>query len=334
MHCEGWFNPVYKSKSFDLKSIAQLMADCQKLGLDYFAVTSHTALLMDLLEKGIISEKDIDGLSMQWGDAKVMAALAGKIARKEGCGELFAKGIVNAAASFGHEAEEHVVHSKGMEVSSYCLSLLGIALPSAINERGDLLRSLGAVVGHYMMRSEEDKEKIAAFLPAEVVDLLNDLINDLLNPKLNAQVTAYFERINTLTDILGVCRWACNFMPYGIMTPAEFTQLISCVTGEKIDEEQLTEIDQRVTTLIRAFNVREGLRREHDTIPEKFFKEVSPRWGLAVDRDIFESAVTEYYTLRGWDESGFPRKETLMNLGLEYVYEDLQSRTGQPLEHF
>ena len=50
--------------------------------------------------------------------------------------------------------------------------------------------------------------------------------------------------------------------------------------------------------------------------------------GKAVDREEFERMLDEYYDLRGWDKAtGYPRKDKLAELGLDWAAEGLQGKT-------
>ncbi|MBM3299691.1 MAG: aldehyde:ferredoxin oxidoreductase, partial [Deltaproteobacteria bacterium] len=81
--------------------------------------------------------------------------------------------------------------------------------------------------------------------------------------------------------------------------------------------------------LERAFDVRQGLRRDDDTLPDKFFDTPLAKGkykGAVLDRTKFEQMKDEYYELRGWDKrTGVPTKEKLMELGLATVADEVSS---------
>jgi len=83
----------------------------------------------------------------------------------------------------------------------------------------------------------------------------------------------------------------------------------------------LMEIGERIYTIERMFNAREGFTRKDDALPERFFKEPTPIGlpivkGRKIDRERFNMMLDEYYVLHGWDNKGVPTKETLEKLGL------------------
>jgi aldehyde:ferredoxin oxidoreductase len=81
---------------------------------------------------------------------------------------------------------------------------------------------------------------------------------------------------------------------------------------------------ERIINLERAFNIREGLTRKDDNLPERFLKESLPDGvskGQLVDLDLM---LDEYYEARGWDKNrGFPMRQTLERLGLKAVADEL-----------
>jgi len=84
---------------------------------------------------------------------------------------------------------------------------------------------------------------------------------------------------------------------------------------------QLMEIGERIYTIERMFNNREGFSRKDDRLPERYFKEATPI-GLPrikdrkIDKEKFEKMLDEYYTLYGWDKKGIPTEETIQKLGI------------------
>jgi aldehyde:ferredoxin oxidoreductase len=95
-------------------------------------------------------------------------------------------------------------------------------------------------------------------------------------------------------------------------------QLISLSTGLDFDKDRLWQTFQRIRTLIRALNVRRGMRRIDERPPED-------HW--AVRDEVSEQKLLDgYYEFKGWNGDGIPTKETLDNLGLDYVSEDFIKR--------
>jgi aldehyde:ferredoxin oxidoreductase len=80
--------------------------------------------------------------------------------------------------------------------------------------------------------------------------------------------------------------------------------------------EEVLRIGERTNNLVRLFNLREGLTKDDDTLPKRFLTEPlkeGPSRGRVVDLDTM---LKEYYFVRGWDEEGIPKLETLKRLGI------------------
>ena len=92
--------------------------------------------------------------------------------------------------------------------------------------------------------------------------------------------------------------------------------------GYDLSPADLASLGERVWTLTRLFNVREGLDREADRVPEALTEPAAGGGGKAIDPNAFEALLDGYYAARGWDERGRPTEETLDRLGLS----DLEDR--------
>jgi len=94
-------------------------------------------------------------------------------------------------------------------------------------------------------------------------------------------------------------------------------------TGFNHTVESYLKCGERIWNLIRLFNLREGLKPDSDKLPPRLFNESftkGPAKGIVLTKDRFEQSLKEYYSLRGWDEKGLPKKEKLKELDLlEYA---------------
>ena len=107
--------------------------------------------------------------------------------------------------------------------------------------------------------------------------------------------------------------------------PADGVVVVCGVAGVEIDVDGLMKIGERIFTLEKVFNLREGKRRKDDTLPERFFVLKTTDKGISgIDRVKFEEQLDEYYKFRGWDKEGFPTEEKLAELNLSDVAEQLR----------
>ena len=85
-----------------------------------------------------------------------------------------------------------------------------------------------------------------------------------------------------------------------------------------MDEEKLTKAAKRYRTLVRAINIRRGMRRKDEKPPENHWKKRFPE----LEKELLDT----YYRLKGWNNEGVPTKESLHELGLDYVSMDFIRR--------
>ena len=104
-------------------------------GMDTITCGATIAWAIDCFEKGILTEKETDGLELRFGNEQHFDTLIKKIAYKEkGIGELLAKGSAAAAKELGKEAEDLVVACKGQEWQAHMVQFKpNLALNYAAN---------------------------------------------------------------------------------------------------------------------------------------------------------------------------------------------------------
>jgi aldehyde:ferredoxin oxidoreductase len=112
----------------------------------------------------------------------------------------------------------------------------------------------------------------------------------------------------------------CDFAP---ISEEDCVDMWNLSTGFNHTVESYLKCGERIWNLIRLFNLREGLQPGSDKLPPRFFNESftkGPAKGVVLTKDGFEQSLKEYYSLRGWDEKGLPKKEKLKELDLlEYA---------------
>ncbi|QLK26313.2 hypothetical protein HYG81_01425 [Natrinema zhouii] len=99
--------------------------------------------------------------------------------------------------------------------------------------------------------------------------------------------------------------------------------------GREYDREALATAGERIWTLVRLFNVREGFDRTDDALPDAILEPsaASPDDGRsldgnALDTERIQTLLERYYRYRGWDSEGRPTRETLRRLDLEAAVDD------------
>ncbi|MCK4648646.1 aldehyde:ferredoxin oxidoreductase, partial [bacterium] len=141
-------------------------------------------------------------------------------------------------------------------------------------------------------------------------------IGERLSPKNKGFMVSHNENYSVLIESLGVCKYG-TMVPPALYYP-DIIRAIEVTMGWKFSEKELKKIGERIVNLNRLFNVREGITRKDDSLPDRLTKEPAPLGvpkGQVVELD---QMLDEYYKYRGWDKkAGKPTKKKLKELGLE-----------------
>ena len=298
---------------------------CNQYGLDVEGVGDTVAFAMECYEKGLLTDKETEGLPLRFGDADALHELTRRIAFREGLGDLLAEGSLRAARSIGRGAEQFAMQVKGSEMSAGDPRGMPVrAVSYATSTRGsDHLRSNPYV--EELITPEEGRE---FFGSPEAADIFQGV-------KGKGRLLAWSENLVTIGDLLGLCKFAyyrsASFSYLREKGVELATRFYNACNGTKLSEEEMLRAGERSFNVEKAFNAREGAGREKDTIPERFFNEPlaggGPSDGAVVDRKKFDLILDEYYGARGWNEkTGLQKRETLERLGLGDIAEDLSLR--------
>jgi aldehyde:ferredoxin oxidoreductase len=274
---------------------------CDDFGLDTMSTGLSIAWAMENFERGIFTATDTDGLDLRFGNDEAMVQAIRRIAYKEGkLGTLLGKGVRQAAEEVGRGSEKYAMHVKGLEVGGYDpRGSRGQALVLACGPRGGCHHAYG-VATLVEMPSGTGLQTTGK----------GNLVRDLARGRI-------------LFDSAPICA----FVGMRIVPPM-LRQLVEAALGIDMPIDKWLEVADRIATLERAYNAREGLRREHDTLPARLLEEPirsGPNKGQVVSRKELELMKDDFYQSMGWEiKTGLPSAERLRSLQLEDVAEDLQ----------
>lgn len=288
-------------ENIDAIIAADRLAD--EMGFDTISSGVAVAFAMELFEKGILTKEDTDGLELTFGNDKAMMTVLKQMSYKEGLGGLLADGTRAAAEKIGKGTEKFAMHVKGLELPAY-------------DVRGAKAHGLNyatSFTGADHCRGYAFQEVFGIPVPREV---------DRFAAEGKGELTKWNQDLRTaVTDAPTMCGFIFDMAVVGIA--AENTaSLMEAVTGFKYTQEDIFKVGERINNLARAFNVREGLTRSDDTLPDRLMDEPVPGGaseGHFISRDEFKLMLDDYYEARGWDEAGKPTRAKLMELNLAYV---------------
>lgn len=318
--CEPWSGFTGAIWNLDMKVFWEAIMACRKLGLDPTETCAAIGLLMELYHEGIITEKETDGLPMERGDREAILTTIQKIGNREGYGDLLAEGQKAFASKIGPQAVEKLDLVKGLAPHPYEFrAYRGSGLMQAVGHRGDPLPLRGSLIEFEWHNAPEWFQEVAKgqFGDGEAAIPLS-----YQGKARSAIISEHNDRV---VDSLGICTWPWSLFIYQTIEKA--TQFFNLVTGKDWSEEQMLKIGERIRNLERMFDVRQGLTREMDILPKKFFEKPLTKGkyeGAVLDRGKFEQMKDEYYEQRGWDKAtGIPTREKLVELGLEDVADEV-----------
>jgi aldehyde:ferredoxin oxidoreductase len=300
----------------DLNALALAHQLCAQYGADTMTAGATLAFAMECFEHGLITTADTGGIALRFGDADAMLAMLEKMLKREGFGDILAEGSARAAEVIGKGAADFVVAVKGQELAAHMpqgkrsLSVIYATNPFGADHQSSEHDTL------YMPKSPPLYLNRLARLGLTSPQRPKDMNEEKVRFALTTQYT--YSALDTLT----LCQfvWGPSYQLYG---PDELVALVRAATGwDDVTLEEIQRIGARRLNLMRAFNAREGIGRDHDTLPKKLFQPLKGgrTEGLALDPQEFEAALEQYYRMAGWDPlTGFPRRETLEALGLEWV---------------
>jgi len=296
---------------------------CNQHGVDTIAAGATMAFAINCFEEGLITTEDTGGIELNWGNAEGMIAMLEKTLNREGFGDILAEGSERAGAHIGNGAEDLVVAVKGSELPAHMPQVKpSLAVIYAVNPFGADHQSSEHDPNYTPELVAESPEKYGK--RAADLGLTNPQPEDVLN---DAKVEyAYVTQCAySALDTADVCQFV--FGPgWQLLGMDELAQVIEAVSGVETTPKDLLEYGARRLNLLRAFNAREGITREKDTLPKRLYEPLvgGPSDGMAVDRDELEAALATYYQLAGWDPiDGNPTRATLENLDIGWVADEL-----------
>jgi aldehyde:ferredoxin oxidoreductase len=276
-----------------IEAVLNLNYLCDNLGMDTIGAGNVVAFAIECYREGLLGKEDFDGLKPKFGDPGFTAELLYKIAFRKGIGDLLAQGVKKATQAIGKDSQKFAMHIKGLEFPGYKpgINSLGFALAYAITERGACHRRSWVTLREQHLKPGSTQGR--ASLVKELYDKRVPLDSGVLC---------------TVPTELG-----------GITIEEVAGKYLYYVTGQRFTRADMDDLADRVATLLRLFNLREGLTKDEElAFPARTFEAEAtpPNAGKVFTKEMLQEMVEEYYRLRGWNRNGIPHRVTLERLGL------------------
>jgi aldehyde:ferredoxin oxidoreductase len=290
----------------NIEAITYANSLADKYGLDTISTGSVIAFAIELYEKGIISRRETNGLELRWGDPEVLVELVGKIALREGIGNILAEGVRRASEIIGRGAERYAMHVKGLELPAYD--------PRAAKAHG-LSWATAPTGGNHCV----------GWNKFEIIGIPRKV--NPFSTEGKGELAKYVQDETAAIEAAGFCIFPVNVE---MLTVDIASKLLYAATGieEFGNPKYLWLVGERIFNLEKAINVREGVgTREYDMLPERILKEPVPRPPAKGQVFELDKLLDGYYMARGWDvKTGLPSRGKLEELGLRDVANTLETR--------
>ena len=305
----------------------EILGVAQELGVDSYATPQVIAFALELLEAGILTDEDFPEMP---ADTKGrFFYLLDKIVHREGIGDILANSVSEAAKQIGNGAEAYDHNTtKKFEQLPIKLGRLNPAyfLMIATGEKMSITQIEGSFPQDPLPTMEEREEFVSTWdaVPDEKFKkyFLEWEKRSEMSDQTTCEIVDWNEAMHYIDDSTGICGFVSSFRGQfggGVAYHMNnIPQVISFATGFEMDKEKLWKIFQRNRTLVRAVNVRRGLRRKDERPPED-------HWAVR-DEKYEQELLSKYYEFKGFNSEGIPTRQTLEELELGYVADDLEQR--------
>jgi aldehyde:ferredoxin oxidoreductase len=281
----------------DLEAVIYAGHLCNVYGLDTISTGCTIALACEMFERGVLSAADTEGLEIRYGDVQTIHRVIEMMARREGFGDALAEGSAALAERFG--VPELAATVNRLEVPMHdSRAFAGLAVTYALSPRG----ACHMEGDMYSVDTGQGPPYELGVLPGDRFEVTEE------KGRVAARQQAWRNLYNALI--------LCQFQNPGV---ERVLVALNTATGWDLEVEGLVTLGRRIATLKRLLNLRRGVSRADDRLPDLLLEplEDGGTEGQVPDlTTLLSGAYAEY----GWDpETGRPTPETMEELGLGFA---------------
>jgi len=283
----------------DLETLIKANDLCNRYGMDTISVGGVIGFSMEAYEKGLLSRQDCDGMEIKFGDEKILLKLIQQIGEGVSLGRLLGQGVREAAWQIGGKAKDFAIEVKGLELPAHDpRAYFSVAVGYATSNRGAC---------HLQAYSHgfENSISIPELGYPEPLDRFAVQGKGILVAKL--------QNLMCLFDSLKLCKFSLGA---GVRM-TNIIEWLNYVTGWDIEQEEFLLIGERLFNLKRLYNIRCGMTRKDDVIPQRILTQPRREGGAPFSLPPLNKMLNEYYEYRDWDKEGIPTKKKIKELGLQ-----------------
>ncbi|MBN1593541.1 MAG: hypothetical protein JW941_09905 [Candidatus Coatesbacteria bacterium] len=296
----------------DLDAVLAINRKLNSLGVDSCTLGNLIAATIELFKRGVITEKETEGLRLDWDQPDMVMRLAELIAKREGLGAILADGPIALVERYGDAVEDVLIWSKRLLASEAVdvRGYMGFALGVATATRGaDHLRSRPTLEALNLSRKQL-KELFGT-----------DVSPDPSSSEGKPEMVRTTEALFAACDALGMCRFVVKFNSPDLLGFDEFAQYINAATDMDLTASDIKTIGQRINTVERLWLSRRAGPTNLNTLPRRIHTDPKPAGrfkGQRIERDEFAAVLAQFCEISGLDPAtGAPLPETLRRLGID-----------------
>jgi len=265
----------------DITATIKLHALCTNLGLDVDSTSGAISWAFESYQRGVLTNKETDGLQLEWGNVEAVIELIRRIAQREGIGDLLADGCKKASEKVGKGSEAWAIHVKGQDLAEALRADKGWALGCVVSPRAGG-HTRGAPLPFCMPEPYDPTAYEGQ--PERVVRT---------------------ERLHAVQDCLGLCNIPSQWVNEAFPGLEDYSRLYSAALGKDIGLDSFLDIAEDVVMLEKLYNqIHAGFDRSDDYPPTRLMKEPlpsGPMKGQRLSRKEWDKMLDKYYQLHNWD---------------------------------
>jgi Aldehyde:ferredoxin oxidoreductase len=295
----------------DLETIIMANEMCNRYGFDTISAGATIGFAMECYEKKLITDRDTNGLSLEWGNKDCILPMLEMMSKKEGIGAIFGDGVKAASEIIGRGCEEFAIHINGQEPSNHdprCWPGFGYGYVFDPKLGHHTSGGVG-FIEHGWTEKEMDQNEFAHLAPEKY----NYENKGIYLSKLNKWFQFFYGT--------GMCLFTYyGYKHYPVL------DTFKAITGwDDFTLEEALHTGERINTLRHCFALREGVPLHKLTLPKRLLGEPpyaeGPTAGVTLDMDKVRKS---YYEELDWDiNTGKPSQKKLEELGLSNLVTDL-----------
>jgi aldehyde:ferredoxin oxidoreductase len=273
----------------DLESVVACHDACNRYGIDAISASAVLGWVAEAVERGLLSDVDLDGHALEWGDGEAALALTVKMGEMEGCGAWLANGVARAAEKAGNGTEAFAVHVRGQEPAYHdprFTSMMGVTYIA------------DPTPGRHTAGSGSWHQAFGVAFPLPEAVPAKEQKTDWKSVEGKGTVQAHYSNAYQVLNGLGLCMFTM------LTGNLPWREMVNALTGWEVTEADLLRCGERIQNLRAAFNWREGLTPS-DFAPHPRMQgtgdgklDAGPLRGVEVPLDAMRR---DYMQAMGWD---------------------------------